>query len=497
MTAAALAPAPMSLRRRSAVIAAGQATVKASQVVIAVVLVRLLSPAEWSSVALLLSVYLAAITLGSLNLQQSLLFFLPRLEPTQHRRLVVRTAGVMAATGSLIAAGILIIDPWGAAQTAALTMVAPLIAVAIAIEIPTAAGPTALLSIDRLTGAACWDILATITLVGCVVAPAALGWGLRGIAQGIVVAACLKAVMFGAVVRRAFPPSSHTLPPGLLRRQLGYALPLGLTIGASVLNRSVDKWLVAVFDPANLGIYAVAAQEIPLLAVLPYAGGAAVVTMLVDAFRRGDHGDARALWLHQTGAMSSIVVPLSAGLVLLAPELMNLVFTPEYVTGVLPFQLFTIITIHRVAEYGMVLRAADRTRDLLTSALVLLGSNLVLAGVGAWRWGMVGASLGTLVANAFAWWFVLTRVARAFGTGVWQSFAWRPWMSCVAVSAGACLAASLVARPFHTDALVSAAVKTATFALLVVIGMRCIRRTTDGVPPELGEVRSVPAEVGS
>jgi O-antigen/teichoic acid export membrane protein len=281
-------------------------------------------------------------------------------------------------------------------------MVAPLIAVAIAIEIPTAAGPTALLSIDRLTGAACWDILATITLVGCVVAPAALGWGLRGIAQGIVVAACLKAVMFGAVVRRAFPPSSHTLPPGLLRRQLGYALPLGLTIGASVLNRSVDKWLVAVFDPANLGIYAVAAQEIPLLAVLPYAGGAAVVTMLVDAFRRGDHGDARALWLHQTGAMSSIVVPLSAGLVLLAPELMNLVFTPEYVTGVLPFQLFTIITIHRVAEYGMVLRAADRTRDLLTSALVLLGSNLVLAGVGAWRWGMVGASLGTLVANACA-----------------------------------------------------------------------------------------------
>jgi hypothetical protein len=110
---------------------------------------------------------------------------------------------------------------------------------------------------------------------------------------------------------------------------------------------------------------------------------------------------------------------------------------------------------------------------------------------------MVGASLGTLVANACAWWFVLTRVARAFGTGVWQSFAWRSWMSCVAVSAGACLGASLVARPFHTDALVSAGVKTATFALLVVIGMRCIRRTTDGVPPELGEVRSVPAEVGS
>jgi hypothetical protein len=69
-----------SLGRRAGLIAAGQATVKASQLVIAIALVRLLSPATWSQVALLLSIYLAAVTIGTLNLQQSLLFFLPRLE---------------------------------------------------------------------------------------------------------------------------------------------------------------------------------------------------------------------------------------------------------------------------------------------------------------------------------------------------------------------------------------------------------------------------------
>jgi O-antigen/teichoic acid export membrane protein len=470
-----------TLRRRSAVIALGQAAVKTSQVVIAIALVRLLSSDEWSAVALVLSVYLAAVTLGSLNVQQSLLFFLPRLEAGQQRRLVVRTATVMAATGGATATIILVADPFAAADLTTLAYITPLVALAIAIEIPTAAGPAALLSIDRLVGAAGWDVVGTLALVVCVVAPAALGWGLRGVAQGMVVAAFTKACMFAAVVRRWFPAPSIVLPRGLLRRQLVYGIPLGLTIGASVLNRSVDKWLVAVFDPANLGIYAIAAQEIPLLAVLPYAGGAAVVTMLVDAFRRSDREHARALWITQTGAMSAVVVPISAALVLIAPELIALVFTAPYAAGVVPFQLFTIITIHRVAEYGMVLRAADRTRDLLVSALVLLVANLAFASVGASVWGMTGASLGTLVANVIAWLFVLGRVARSFDSSLRHSFAWRAWCRNVVVAAVALVIAATAASPVGEIPLASVAVKLTVFAAAVVVGQRWLRK--DATPP--------------
>ena len=57
-------------------------------------------------------------------------------------------------------------------------------------------------------------------------------------------------------------------------------------------------------------MYSVVAQEIPILAVLPYAGGAALASALVCAFRAATCALARTHWLHLTSRMSRIVVPL-------------------------------------------------------------------------------------------------------------------------------------------------------------------------------------------
>lgn len=476
--------ASWSLGRRAGLIAIGQATVKTSQLVIAVVLVRLLTPEVWTQVALLLSIYLAAVTIGTLNLQQSLLFFMPRLAVSQRRRLVERTALVMGAVALLIGVVLVVLTPWLSTGRPGMSGALPFIALAIVIEIPSAAAPPALLSIDRLGLAATWDVITTTTLVACVVGAAAAGCGIGGIAKAILLAACVRMVLFLAVVRHSFPGATTALPPGLLQRQVRYGVPLGLTIAASVLNRSVDKWLVAAFAPDDLGVYTVAAQEIPLLAVLPYAGGAAVVTRVIDAFRTGDRETARGWWVHQTAAMSAVVVPMSAALILVAPQLIALVFTPEYAAGVLPFQLFTAITLHRVAEYGLVLRAADRTRDLLLSAVVLLGANVVLAGIGAWGWGMVGASLGTLLANVLAWLFVLSRLADAFGSEVSHSFAWGSWLACIAASGAAVVVATVMAHVVTESALASVIVKLGVFLPIVVLAHKVTRRSIPAAPHE-------------
>jgi len=473
-----------SLGRRAGLIAAGQATVKASQLVIAIALVRLLSPATWSQVALLLSIYLAAVTIGTLNLQQSLLFFLPRLETAQRRRMIEHTAIGMAGMAIVIAAGMVALTPWLSHGRPGMASAIPLVALAIVLEIPCAAAPPSLLSIDRLALAATWDIVTTTALVVAVVVAAAQGWGIDGIAGAILVAAFVRFVLFVSVIRWTFPGPTIALPPGVLRKQVLYGLPLGLTIAASVLNRSVDKWLVAAFAPDDLGVYTVAAQEIPLLAVLPYAGGAAVVTRVIDAFRVSDPETARGYWIHQTAVMSAIVVPMSAALILVAPQLLDLVFTPEYAAGVLPFQLFTAITLHRVAEYGLVLRAADRTRDLLLAAVVLLAANLVLAGLGAWWWGMVGASLGTLLANLIAWVFVLGRLADAFGSDVQHSFAWMPWALCVATSAAAVAIATVAARLTTSSPISALTVEMLVFVPLVLVGHRWTRQFVPPPPAE-------------
>jgi O-antigen/teichoic acid export membrane protein len=281
-----------------------------------------------------------------------------------------------------------------------------------------------------------------------------------------------------AVVAGTFPASTARVPTGVMLDQVRYGLPLGVTIAVSMLNRLVDKWYIAAFRSGDFGVYAIAAQEIPLLAVLPYAGGAALATGLVEAFRAGDVGLARSHWMSLTTSMTLVVVPVGVGLILIAPELMTAIFTPAFRPGVLPFQLFTLVCLHRVAEYGMLLRAAGRTRDVLTVAAWTLLSNAVLAGIGAWFGGMVGASAGTVVASGIGWWIALRRIARTFDVPVSKAFPWLTWCSVLAGSAVAAGAGQLVAGGTdHTATRVM--LKLLTFCVAVVPVVSVARRLFD------------------
>ena len=483
----ALRPAS-SFRRSASLVALGQAALKSSQVIITIVLVRLVNPAEWARCAYLLSIYLAAVTFGTVNLQHGIVFFGPRVGFDRLRALVRQTALVLAAIGAVIAAGLVLARPVLSGGRLDVGSALPLLALAVLLELPTACAPAALIAQDRLGRAAAWDIAAAgfqiTAVVGAVVArPTA-----ASAALGLLASAVARFAMFVGVTRD-LPGAARGLPAGTLRRQLTYGLPLGLALATSVLNRSVDKWIVAAFDTGNIGVYAVAAQEIPLLAVVPYAGGTAVVTRMVEAFRSGDRQSALTLWVDQTASMARFVVPVTLAVVLVAPQLFVVVFTDDFRAGVLPFQLFTAITLHRVAEYGLVLRAADRTRDLLLSSVVLLAANAVLAGLGAWRMGMAGAALGTLVANAIAWIFVLSRVASAFATTIPQVFAWRAWLTVLLVGSCAAVAARIAVGLSGLDGLGAALAELVVFGgLLASVALRMGRSTAK--PPALSLVAS-------
>jgi len=461
--------AERSLALRTGSLAAGQMAVKGSQMVIAVGLVRLLAPEDWSRVALLLTIHLAITTLGTLNLHQSLLFFLPRVDRDGQRTLVSTTAGAMFGLGLLSAALLSAASPWLSGGRLDVRGWIPWLAVAITFELPTACASVLLIGLDRVRDAALWDIGWTVAQITTVVGSAAIGLGVGGVIGALVTVAVGRLAGLVTLIHCLLPRGTTRVPRVLIVEQVKFSVPLGLTIGASVLNRTVDKWFVAAFDPGDLGVYTIAAQEIPLLAVLPVAGGAAMAAHLVDAFHRQDHEEARNLWFRQTSMMSRLVVPLSAGMILITPEVFPVVFSKSMSAGVVPFQVFTAITLHRVAEYGVLLRAAGRTRDLFMAAFTLLGANAVLAGLGAAAWGMTGAALGTLVANALAWWLVLGRIADALQTDRLGSFCWGTWGRCLLTSGLATALATVIVIAVDVEGGAATLVKLMVFVPLIVL----------------------------
>ena len=419
------------LWRRIGWLTLGEGVARTGQVLSAILLVRFLAPSAWNIIALGLSVYLVAVTIGSLNLEHSILFFLPQLTQHQTNRLLHQTVNLLRLSGFTCGAGIVLVQ----ASTGVLgTMgIAVCLACAVACELPTVVMTPTFIARGEERYASMWGSSHALIQFLALMIPTLCGFGATGIAYGLAASGLIRLTSFTVVFRR-YVNGEHVHTPGLLKRQLYFCAPLGVALAAGVLTRSIDKWLVAWHEPLKVGIYSIAAFEVPILAVLPYAGGAAIAVSMVTMFHNDQVSSAHSVWWNQARMMSLVVVPLTMGLVVIAPELFEILFSHSYRTSVLPFQIFTLIGLHRVTEYGAVLRAAGRSVEIVYSSLILLGSNLVFGYIGLQVHGLVGLTMGSVLAFSIAWVWILIRLKNVFDVSMRHVFPWSAWGSSVVIS---------------------------------------------------------------
>ena len=419
------------LWRRIGWLTLGEGVARTGQVLSAILLVRFLAPSAWNIIALGLSVYLVAVTIGSLNLEHSILFFLPQLTQHQTNRLLHQTVNLLRLSGFVCGAGIVLVQ----ASTGVLgTMgIAVCLACAVACELPTVVMTPTFIARGEERYASMWGSSHALIQFFALMIPTLCGFGATGIAYGLATSGLIRLTSFTVVFRR-YVNGEHVHTPGLLKRQLYFCAPLGVALAAGVLTRSIDKWLVAWHEPLKVGIYSIAAFEVPILAVLPYAGGAAIAVSMVTMFHNDQVSGAHSVWWNQARMMSLVVVPLTMGLVVIAPELFEILFSHSYRTSVLPFQIFTLIGLHRVTEYGAVLRAAGRSVEIVYSSLIFLCSNLVFGYIGLQVHGLVGLTMGSVLAFSVAWVWILSRLKNVFDVSMRHVFPWSAWGSSVVIS---------------------------------------------------------------
>ncbi len=422
------------LWRRIGWLTLGEGVARTGQVLSAILLVRFLAPSAWNVIALGLSVYLVAVTIGSLNLEHSILFFLPQLTQHQINRLLYQTVNLLRLSGVVCGAVIVLVQV-GTGVLGTMT-IALCLACAVACELPTVVMTPIFIARGEERYASMWGSSHALIQFFALMIPTLWGFGAMGIASGLAVSGFIRLTTFTIVFRR-YVNGEHVHTPGLLKRQIFFCAPLGVALAAGVLTRSIDKWLVAWHEPLKVGIYSIAAFEVPILAVLPYAGGAAIAVSMVTMFHNNEVSDAHSVWWHQARMMSLVVVPLTVGLVVIAPELFEILFTHSYRTSVVPFQIFTLIGLHRVTEYGAVLRAAGRSVEIVYSSLILLGSNLVFGYIGLQMNGLVGLTIGSVLAFLVAWVWILSRLKNVFDVSMRRVFPWSAWGSSIAISCGA------------------------------------------------------------
>jgi O-antigen/teichoic acid export membrane protein len=235
-----------------------------------------------------------------------------------------------------------------------------------------------------------------------------LGYAVIGIALawlGYGVWALVAATLGQSLLHTAFMYllSRHPVAPSLARSELRELLFFGggFTL-ARFLNYSAtqgDNIVVGrAMGPEPLGLYS-RAYGLMMLPAKYFAEVLAVVLFPVMARLQNDLKKLTGAYLSGVALVSIIGAPIGLLMVILAPEIVNVVLGPRWSDAILPFQILALGVLPRVS-YKMddaVARALGAMyrrsgRDAIYAFAVFLGATIGL------NWGLPGVAAGVLVA---------------------------------------------------------------------------------------------------
>jgi O-antigen/teichoic acid export membrane protein len=413
------------LARSAYMLAGGRAPGLVIAFAIPLVLARAFDQTEFGTYKQLFLIYATLFGLAQAGMAESLYYFVPR-HGAMAGRFVANSMLALAAIGvaAIVAltAGRDQIAAW--LSNPALAPHLPLLGWFLALMLTSAVFEIVLLSRQQ-NGSAAWTYAVTdIARAAGMTVPALLAWGVGGVMAGAVVFAATR--LMAASVAMAAAYRSDLRPDfAVLRRQLAYALPFAIAVGIEVLNLNWHQYAVAArFDAAAFAIYAVGCLQVPVVDLIVTSTCNVMMVEMAAASGR-DPAAARWLWHDTIGRLALMIFPLAAFLVVMARQIIVVLFTPAYEASVPIFMLWSLTMLTSVLVVDGVLRVYAQTRYLLAQNLLHLCIVAGLAGTFLRVFGLEGAVLVTLLATLIVKSIAVIRITRVMQISMADALPWR------------------------------------------------------------------------
>jgi O-antigen/teichoic acid export membrane protein len=411
------------------------------------ILVRRLSLDDLGSYRHFFVLYGTLFGLAQVGMAESLYYFVPR-RPDHAGRYGANAALALTVTG--LACMLLL---WLARDAIAAHFQNPdlpgyliLLGVYLTLMLVTTVFEILMVSRKQHLSAAITYALSDLARTALFVLPAILFGSLRAVFIGAVIFAALRLAMMIGRLRRDF---GQALRPdlGILRTQLGYAVPFALAVSVEVILVYYHQYVVGGrVDPATFGIYGTACMAIPLVdLIMTSTTSVMMVKMAEDSSNRHL---ALELFQETVARLAFLLLPVAIGLAVLASPFMITYGTAKLAPGIPIFTAWVFTIVPAIFAVDALLRVYAQTRFLLVMNVVRLGFVMAFIGWFLGAFGLVGAVLVTLVATAAAKALAVVRIAKLLEVPVADVLPWRALARITARAVGAAVPAWLAADIF-------------------------------------------------
>lgn len=434
-----------SLADKAGVVVFARLVTTIMDITLAIVLVRLLTKGDFVVISFLLLVYETAKYLATLGFPDSVFYFFERIGTNARAGFALQTAGILVGTAlvaGLVMVGLVpwlpaLLSEWAPDNVAMVGSLLPVMALVAILEIPTWPVNNLMLAADRARSASWYSLMNSALTFAAIIGPIALGYGLP-VAIWCLLAYSVIRLLVSIVWMWRILPRFETMPPrGMVRQQVGFAIPIGLSALVARINRNADKFIVSFFLPESIvAIYLIGATEIPLVKVIPFAVGSVLISRFVQFQMDDKRDELRELWYKGIEKVSLIVLPLTFVFITFAPEWMVLLFGEKMEAAAVPFRIYSLIILLRVTSYGSILQAFGDTKSVLRLSLSLLGLNVLFSVPATLYFGIIGTASAAVVANYVNLGFTLRMIGRHMGLPWHQVLPLKAYVRILALAVG-------------------------------------------------------------
>lgn len=407
-----------SLSERASWLLAAKTIAYASSLALPLLIVRKLSVLDYGLYKQAFLVVNSAVQLLPLGFTMSAYYFLPR-EPERRGQVVLNILLYCSLVGG--AAWLLLaLRPSLLALLfgqAALESYAPLIGLVIALwifgaclEIISVAHQDMKLSTVFILGS---SISRTVILIAM-----ALAFGtIRSLIWGAAIHGALQTVVLLIYLESRFPGFARQFDGGMLRTQLSYAIPLGISGMLFTFQTDMHNYFVShQLGPVVFAAYAIGCFDLQLTSILGEAVNSVLIPTVSLYEKQGDSQRIIQLIGAAQRKLAAVFFPVAALLMVVAPEFIAFLFTRRYMAAVPIFRINLILLPFSAFTLDALMRSYAQLRFIVIRIRVTL---FVLLCVALWlgiaRYGAIGAISAVVTVSLLERGIVAVLVGKAAG----------------------------------------------------------------------------------
>src|ERR1700737_951173 len=195
------------------------------------------------------------------------------------------------------------------------------------------------------------------------------------------------------------------------RVQLRYALPFGVGGLLWSMRKQAEQWIVAtVFSSGMFGIFSIATTLLMPFEVLRGVLGNLLLPRMSHLHSLGRHEELLRLNNQGNVIISAIMFPAIAALFAFSNEVIQFLFTSEYVSGSPVLRIYLVQTLIS-AEITSLLNVYGQGSANMRYEASVLPFAVITSQVSAWYYGLPGAAIGSVLATFVTYTLCLRRLS--------------------------------------------------------------------------------------